>query len=277
MNVQLFHMDNADFFDLHSLRAEAARIVAASPLIRRARHGDREAAVALQIGFWPFVSEFELAIDQQALPRQPLVEKFGAQSVRRVFTGIARAVRDMKQEEGSHAAHWRKDAQCLGVHDLDAHCVAGVQALVDRSYTRDLPSFFATLAGTEYIAEELSRFLVGSTRFTSLFSRKRWIWGEVHLAPHEDGPSHLDIDLDLARAYSNAPRPAAVEQMVLETIALFGHAADEVEDALTPALLRSNGQVRLTHIPAAPLIPVIPEPLARQLDRHVSAAAHRAI
>lgn len=266
MNVQLFHPDNADFFNLHSLRANAARVVAASSLIRRARDGDRQAVIALKIGFWPFVSEFELAIDQQSLPRQQLVDNFGAQRVRRVFTGLARAVRDMKQEEGSHAAHWRKDAQCLGIHHLNDHCVAGVQALVHRSYTRDLPSFFATLAGTEFIAEELSRFLVPSMKFTSLFSRKRWIWGEVHLAPHEDGPSHLEIDLDLARAYGNFVNPAVIEQLVLDTIALFGHAADEVEEELVPELLFGKNDVRTSHV--AVERPAIREPLARQLDEH---------
>lgn len=237
MQIALFHADSTDFFDRYSLRRRAAEVVRASSLIRLAGAGDREAAVALKVGFWPFVSEFELAIDRQALPRQPLIENFGGPRVRRTFTGLARAVRDMKQEEGSHAAHWRKDAQCLGISDLGGVSVPGVQALIDRSYTKDLPSFFATLAGTEFIAEELARYLVDSPRFTDLFSRKRWMWGEVHVAPHEAGPSHLDIDLDLARAYAVPAGPDEIEGMVLQTVALFGRAADEVADVLLPELL----------------------------------------
>jgi hypothetical protein len=104
-----------------------------------------------------------------------------------------------------------------------------VQALIDQSYTKDIPSFFATLAGTEYIAEELSRFLISSAAYTNLFSRNRWIWGEVHVASQGEGPSHLEIDLDLARAYSDTENAEAIERMVCQTISLFGQAADEVE------------------------------------------------
>jgi hypothetical protein len=227
----LFHADNAAYFDLPYLRQSATELVRGLRLLRKARAGDKSAAIALKIGFWPFVQEFELAIDQQALPREPLARKFGENVMRRVFVRMARAVREMKSEEGSHAAHWRKDAECLGIRDLGNDCVPGVQALIDRAYTKHLPSFFAMLAGTEFIAEELARFLIESDDFTRLFSRQRWVWGEVHLAPHEDGPSHLEIDLDLARAYDTGTSPAAIERMILDTIRLFGRAADEVDDA----------------------------------------------
>jgi hypothetical protein len=90
------------------------------------------------------------------------------------------------------------------------------------------------LAGTELVAEELSRFLVGSPAFTRLFSRQRWVWGEVHLAPHGDGPSHLDIDIDLARAYGGSAEPGAVTKMVVDAIDLFGAAAKEIEALLLP-------------------------------------------
>ncbi len=234
MKIELFHEDNGEFLNLQLLRDYAAHVVAASSLIRTARGGSREAAVALKIGFWPFVREFELAIDRQVLPRHQLAHKFGEQQVRRTFLGIARAVREMKQEEGTHAAHWLKDARCLGLEALDGKCVPGVEALIARSYTKNMPSFFATLAGTEFIAEELSRFLNSSSAYTGLFTRKRWIWGEVHLAPHEDGPSHLDIDLDLARAYATINDAGQIERAVRQTISLFARAADEVEAEFLP-------------------------------------------
>ena len=232
MAGSLFHADNAAYFDLTSLRQSATDFVRGAQLLRKARAGDKTAAIALKIGFWPFVEGFEIAIDQQVLPREPLTQKFGAQVMRRVFVRMARAVREMKSEEGSHAAHWRKDAECLGVRELGGDCVPAVQALIDRAHTKNLPRFFATLAGTEFIAEELSRFLVDAEDFTSLFSRRRWVWGEVHLAPHDDGPSHLEIDLDLARAYDASTSPAAIERMVVETMSLFRGAADEVDASL---------------------------------------------
>ena len=226
----LFHGDNDAHFDCAHLRRRAAEMVSGLPLIRDAGSGDMAAAVALKTGFWPFVREFELAIDQQALPRQPLTQKFGEAQVRRTFVGIARAVREMKEEEGSHAAHWQKDAACLGIAHLSDDRVAGVQALIDAAYTKDLPRFFAMLAGTEFVAEELSRYLTQSPAFTALFSRRRWVWGEVHLAPHEDGPSHLEIDLDLARAYAKGNSCAEIEAAVLDAIDLFERAAYHVAE-----------------------------------------------
>ena len=98
MSIELFHADNSDFFDVRALRWRAAQTVRRLYLIRSAEQGERAAAVALKVGFWPFVREFELAIDRQSLPRQALVNNFGESRVRRVFGGIARAVREMKQE-----------------------------------------------------------------------------------------------------------------------------------------------------------------------------------
>jgi hypothetical protein len=228
VSTRLFHRDNHAHFDIEGLRRYAHRVVSDSSLIREAGRGDESAAAALMIGFWPFVRDFERAIDQQSLPRRPLAEKFGAERLRQIFIGLASAVREMKREEGSHAMHWRKDATCLGLGDLGDHRVSGIRALLESAYTKDLPRFFAMLAGTELVAEELSRYLVGSAAFTRLFSRRRWMWGEVHLAPHEDGPSHLEIDLDLARAYAASTGASEIMGMVVETIDLFGHAATEI-------------------------------------------------
>jgi hypothetical protein len=232
MHVTLFHADNDQFFDCAYLRQRAAEMAKGTPLIRDAGSGDKTAATALKIGFWPFVREFERAIGQRALPREPLMQKFGGPRVRNVFAGIARSVREMKEQEGSHAAIWRDDAEGLGLRALDEQATARVRDLIESAYTCDLSRFFAVLAATEFVAEELSRFLVGAPDFIELFARKRWAWGEVHLAPHEAGPSHLEIDLDLARAYSPTTDAAEIERMVIETCELFEAAAREV--AKTP-------------------------------------------
>ena len=240
MHASLFFDDNASYFAGADLRAMAGEGIRATSLIRRAGEGERGAAEALHIGFWPFVREFELAIDKQHLPRDPLKQRFSNSSrarVNRTFAELARAVSTMKQEEGSHASHWKKDAQCLGLSSLEGHAVVpGVQALIDSSYSKDLPRFFSVLAGTEFVAEELSAYLTKRPAYLNHFSRKRWIWGEVHLIPHDDGPSHLEIDLDLARAYSadDQSAKARIESMIVETIALFAQSANEIESALAP-------------------------------------------
>jgi len=57
------------------------------------------------------------------------------------------------------------------------------------------------------------------------------------LAQHAHGPSHLEIDLDLARAYSTSGDTIAIEQMVLDTVELFGLAADQADRVLLPELM----------------------------------------
>lgn len=237
MEAALFYADDAAYFDTAAMRRQAREMIAGLPLIQRAGAGELEAAEALHLGFWPFVREFEIAIDNQMLPREPLRAKFATSGldVRRVFSGLARAIATMKDEEGSHAAHWRKDAACLGLESLEGPVLAPVRRLIDAAYTKDLPSFFALLAGTEFVAEELSAYLTKRRPYLDLFSRRRWIWGEVHLAPHDEGPSHLEIDLDLARAYSsadNASSKAMIESTVTQTIRMFEAAALQVEERL---------------------------------------------
>jgi hypothetical protein len=227
MEKALFHEDGATYFDHSRVRRFARERMTSLQLIQDAKAGIIDAARALKTGFWPFVREFETVIDRREVPREPLVRKFGRENVRAIFGTIVRALREMKVDEGSHAAHWQADAQCLGIC-LDDRISPRVQALIDRAYTEDLPQFFAMLAATEYVAEELSAFLVPSKPFTDLFERKRWVWGEVHLQQH-DGPSHLDFDLDLARAYSAASSPDEIERMVLDAITSFETAAIEVD------------------------------------------------
>ena len=222
----LFHPDQA--IDVDRLRQCASECVRSSSLIQRAAAGEIEAARALHIGFWPFVREFELAIDQHQLPRAPLRERF-PERFNLVFAQMRRAVREMKNEEGSHAQHWQEAARDIQITSLDHVNISAVKELISLSYTEDMPEFFSVLAGTELIAEELSRFLVASHSFTALFISGRWLWGEIHLLPHDHGLSHLAIDLDLARAYSLTSDLGKVESAISATINLFGRAAMEVE------------------------------------------------
>ena len=235
MTAALFFADNDQFFSTSAMRARVKKAVAAAPLIRRAAGGDRRAVEALHAGFWPFVEEFERAIDRHQLPRQPLQRRFrdapdGAR-VNDVLRTLARHVLHMKNEEGSHAQVWRKHMRDLGSDRLaGASPLGGVARLIALANDDDLPRFFALLAATELIAEELSACLVGHADFVSLFPRGRWTWGDIHLASHH-GPSHLQIDLDLARAYSSddAVAAARVEDTLAQVLAAFRDAADEVE------------------------------------------------
>lgn len=259
----LFYSDNDSYFAMTHLREVAAEVVRKSSLIRRCEGGDRRAAEGLYQGFWYFVSEFEKAIDARKMPRLPLYARFGVTKTRAklvdtsrairglreeefsgVFANIAHAVREMQQEEATHARHWIKDAENLGIGLIQmqsARVVAGVKNLVDRAYCEDMSRFFSVLAATEFIAEELAARLAHARSFTSLFRRKRAIWMEVHTIPHDHGPSHLEIDMDLARAYAlEGSKPVQVESMVLDIIYLFGQAADDVEKVYAAGLVAAE-------------------------------------
>jgi hypothetical protein len=219
--------------DRQALRAHAREEVSASPLIRACADGDLAAARTLLEGFWPFVQAFEKAIDYQVgrLPIKPLIERFGQQKVRQFFSEARAAVREMHEEEGSHAALWHEGAQGIGA-TLDVGASApGVTALLQNAKTADPVEFFCWLAGTEYIAEELAAYLCRSPAFVSLFPGGRWTWGDAHTAEHE-GPSHLEIDEDLARAYHAATDPTLVGTALFEKIKrcqqLFGAAANDL-------------------------------------------------
>jgi hypothetical protein len=223
--------------DRSALRSQARDEVEGSVLIRACAAGERAAAAALLREFWPFVQAFELAIDRQVgrLQLRPLIQRFGQARIRTFFADARAAVREMREEEGSHADLWRRGAEQLGVGLREADPVPGVAALLDNASVDDPVEFFCWLAGTEYIAEELAAFLCSAPAFLSLFPERRWLWGEVHTAEH-DGPSHLEIDEDLARAYHPASSPAlagtALSAQIRRCQRLFGEAARDVVERL---------------------------------------------
>jgi len=255
--MSLFHTDNDSFFDYPRLRAAASVEVRESALIQRCSTGDLEAAKALKRGFWAFVWRFEKAIDERLsmrLPREPLYERFGRNTTRRNLADTARglktlqkseleavfqealgALKEMRHEEWTHAQHWAKDAENLGINrdELDKIPVLpAIQALIDSAYAENLVEFFAkSLTATEFIAEELGEVLAQNPAYKNLFRRKRAVWMEVHTIPHEDfGVSHADIVLDFARAYSEDNSAKAIEDLAIEGMRLFGAAAAEVEN-----------------------------------------------
>lgn len=226
---QLFFQDQ--LLDLAGLRKVARSEVEQSTLITRSAEGDLRAAKALLDGFWPFVSEFEVAIDKHRIPRQPLQLKFGKGRTIEYLRSANAALQEMSREEGSHAIAWKNGAGAIGVHSFSKEVADGVQQLVDASYEKDEALFFAVLAGTEFIAEELSDRLVHSPAFTALFPKGRWLWGDIHLLPH-DGPSHLELDIDLARAYgvgTDSEIKGHLEGAISNVARLFGQAARDVE------------------------------------------------
>ncbi len=251
MERKLFYTDNNKFFNTDTLRERACNTMRNSSLIRRCMDGDLEGAKALLVGFWPFVSAFEKAIDAR-LTGGGLYEKFGKLNANKRIVSIAKAIRnleeneiefafnsaqdslrDMQHEELTHAAHWMKDAENLDLNREileSATSTTSVEKLINDAKNPNLVEFFALLGGTEFIAEELAHLLAHNDVYTQLFARKRAIWMEVHTIPDPEGISHLDIDLDLMRAYSNTEDSRRLQNAVLDVINLFGVATEEVND-----------------------------------------------
>jgi hypothetical protein len=226
--------------DRHALRTQARTEVVEAPLLRASAAGDPAAVKALLQGAWPFVESFERAIDLQVkrLPIRPLIARFGQARIKRFFAQARAAVREMREEEGSHAALWRDGAVAMGVDLSSVEPVEGVRALLAGAETTDPVEFFCWLAGTEYIAEELADYLCSSPGFLALFPDRRWRWGEAHTRQHE-GASHLEIDEDLARSYHPATNPAiagaALSAYIRRCIRMFGASATDIMAYYLPA------------------------------------------
>ena len=239
-----------------NLRAYVRGCMEDSVLIRRCAKGDLAAARAMSLGFWPFVFNFQEAIGERVaahLPLEPLYERFGRGITRKtlietkrklkilsksevdgVFSQAEQALMGMQHEELTHSFHWRADARNLGIsHDElnAASALLGVQVLVERVRCDDLVEFFArSLAATEFITEELGAKLAHCDAYTRLFGRKRAIWMEVHTIPHDDGLSHGDIVLGLARAYDTSSTSERIETLVKQGIDDFAAAARDVAE-----------------------------------------------
>ena len=254
--MSLFHDDNHSYFDMERLENAARTAMSKCSLIRRCRDGDRSAAIAHMRGFWPFTRDFEKAIDQRAnstnLPREPLYAKFGRSKTRGTLVGSAKSIRtlleseiagvfeearagliEMQKDEFRHSKHWQADARNLGIsYEMlqSEPALPLIQLLIDSTKSGDLVEFFArSLAATEFVAEEAGAMLAHAPAYTRLFERGRSVWMEVHTVPHDGEPSHEDIVMDFARAYDDSGSPRRIEELVLQGIALFGAAADQVE------------------------------------------------
>lgn len=220
------------------LRHLAVREIVCSPLIQQAGAGDPVAVKALMCGFWPFVRDFQVIVRVDTFfPVEPLIARYGRTATVQALRFMRQSLRQMAAEEGHHAEVWRQGAHEIGFGDGDLEHAPKIDAIErltsfprENSPTSDFPHlFFCHLAATEYVAEEISRFLVSQAAFLQLFPQsKRWCWGDIHLLDHHHGPSHLEIDEDLAQAFCRDPdRSDVVAHAISQSLFLFATAAHE--------------------------------------------------
>lgn len=200
---------------MKELREKVRTGIEAWPVAQRCAAGELPYIRALHRYFWPYVEPFPAMIEQgvKTLPRSARLQFYRG------------AIAAMHEEERDHTRLWQADAREIGANLIDVPMMWWIRELlatVKNSFgTWQFP---AHLAATELIAEEVSALLARrSPLFLAALPSQVWSWGEAHLLPHS-GPSHLDIDLELARSLSTEP----IEDTVLRTCKKFGLAAHEI-------------------------------------------------
>jgi len=225
-----FFGDNDALFRVSELRAFIRRKIERNTLVQMARNGRRDAAKAMLGGFWPFVREFESIIDRFPFPGQILSSRFGRATAQHKLNLLKARVAEIRKEEGSHAAHWRRDAEALGVTDFDQPAIPEVERLSHVFSTEDPGRFFLLLAAAEMVAIELGDALTSSSRFNKLFPLGQWTWGEMHVDSDEHTTFHLEVDLDLARAFVMEDSVAEImaKEVTDQLLETFAAAADAI-------------------------------------------------
>lgn len=231
------------FVNESKLRSLARQRMEESELILACHRADREAIIAFTLGFWSFVQNFGEAIDGYLFDFRALEATFGAGVVRGKLRGLRKHLKVMAGEERNHAEQWRLDALAIGIEIPERPFVVPCMGYLNQmTQVKVIHWCCAALAGVEYIAEELARFLHESKAFRSLFPEGYWKWGSFHRVPGEGEHeiTHRQIDEDLARAFYVAERRRTtdthddnhvrevIESAIKAIILLFGAAADDV-------------------------------------------------
>lgn len=229
-NSPYFFGDNDSLFRVSELRALVRRKIDRNSLVQMARNGRKDAVKAMLSGFWPFVREFESIIDRFPFPAQILSSRFGRVTAQHKLNLLKGRVAEIRKEEGSHAAHWKRDAEGVGVTEFDQPAITEVERLSHVFSTEDPGRFFLFLAAAEMVAVELGDALTSSTRFNKLFPMGQWTWGEMHVDSDEHTTFHLEVDLDLARAFIMDDSVAEVmaKEITEQVLESFAIAADAI-------------------------------------------------
>ena len=192
--------------------------VRSSSIMMRCAEGDRAEIKKLFEGLWPFVNGFWGFIEKQ-VPSPLRLSKFYRYNPIRT-SAIVKQLRSMSKEEGDHAELWRSGYADLfdqGIPPVSRpSLVEPLMELGERPAS--MAEFFSFLAGTEFVAEEVSKYFLESKPFSKLFSACTWKWGDAHLEWHY--PSHLHIDIDLALIASGGDH-FLVEQAIRKTVDAF--------------------------------------------------------
>lgn len=241
-------------FDVTHLNEVARETVASMGLITHCAEGSTECYRALLVGFKYYVNGFDVAIARNYLrmmQRDRLARLYGPGAAAAHVESAVQTMRERSSEEGEHSKIWRQDIRTHNFDSRSGIVLPGVKLLLQYAYVDDPCLWFAHLATTEFVARWLAVRLYSSPPFMEkFFPTGRWEWGHIHLEPedltktpparHASPGSHLDMDLDEARARHLLTLPAQTARSRLEEadsvvtlfiedrLRLFLYAAQEV-------------------------------------------------
>lgn len=193
---------------LRPIKAEAARKVESSPLIR----GCADAGPyprGLYGGFWHFVNEFPEII-RETYASVPAADADAP--TRRFFNRTARrlagSLRGMEGDERTHRGLWIRAAGCVGLAEAQLErwpVLVEVRALTDA--IRNEPELGRRLlyfVAVEMVAESMARYLVGAPRFVAAMGDEGMLWFAAHVVPPDKTTTHEALAFQLAISVKRA-------------------------------------------------------------------------
>lgn len=188
---------------LRPIKAEAARKVESSPLIR----GCADAGPyprCLYGGFWHFVDEFpEIIRETYATVPATAADAPTRRFFNRTAEMLAGSLRGMENDERTHRGLWLRAAGCVGLSAAQLQrwpALAEVRALTEA--IRNEPQLDRRLlyfVAVEMVAESLARYLVGAPRFVAAMGDQGMLWFAAHL-PSGETSTHEALAFRLAMA-----------------------------------------------------------------------------
>lgn len=203
---------------LRPIKAEAARKVESSPLIRGCA-GAGPYPRGLYGGFWYFVDGFpEIIRETYATVPATAADAPTRRFFNRSARLLAGSLRGMEGDERTHRGLWLRAAGCVGLSEAELQrlpVLAEVRSLTDAIRNeQDLSRRLLYFVAVEMIAESVARYLVGAPRFVAAMGDEGMLWFAAHLpAPGETSP-HEALAFRLAMAVKR-DKAAPVDAMAV--------------------------------------------------------------
>lgn len=202
--------------DVAGLFRSAWPILTQEQLLKKCARGEHEDVCALLSGYWPLISEIEVAI----IPHIKQLGDVRHHFAHAIVKGVIESLQLMSQDEAGHAGLWDRSMDLMEIRrrlTID-EALSKIRKLIGQLRGLRGEEFFAQLAGVELTAIIISMFLWRSPEFNAHFGKDGWPWALPHLLDipdadmHDDAkltevllwerghPSHLHLDLQLAAA-----------------------------------------------------------------------------